>query len=161
MNFAGTKETGWDWIADPLFFSIDPRSFYIPIIFDPMTPNQMFAGLDFLWRTQDNGGPKAYLDSTCNEFTGTFVGQCGDWVPIGPSASPADALADGTTGARTRPTAGTSRGHPRSERHDDDLGRHPPGRASSPRTRMRQPGRCRSTASTSPTAMLARRLIGS
>jgi hypothetical protein len=97
VNFNGTNEKKWDWIGDPLY-NVEPQSFYIPIIFDPVTANQMFAGLDFLWRTQDNGGPKAYLDSNCNELTGSFIGPCGDWVRIGPSASASDALGDGTGG---------------------------------------------------------------
>jgi hypothetical protein len=94
INFNGTNEKKWDWIGDPLF-AVEPQSFYIPIIFDPVTGGQMFAGLDFLWRTQDNGGPKAYLDTVCNELTGTFTGPCGDWVPIGPSGA-GDELGDGT-----------------------------------------------------------------
>jgi hypothetical protein len=96
INFNGTNEKKWDWIGDPLY-QVEPQSFYIPIIFDPVTGGQMFAGLDFLWRTQDNGGPKAYLDTVCNELTGTFTGPCGDWVPIGPSGA-ANALGDGTGG---------------------------------------------------------------
>jgi transposase-like protein len=94
INFNGTNEKKWDWIGDPLF-AVEPQSFYIPIIFDPVTGGQMFAGLDFLWRTQDNGGPKAYLDTVCNELTGTFSGPCGDWVPVGPSGAD-DELGDGT-----------------------------------------------------------------
>jgi hypothetical protein len=46
----------------------------------------MFAGITWVFRTQDNGGPQAYLDQHCNEFTGDFAAQCGDWVKIGGDA---------------------------------------------------------------------------
>src|SRR4030081_57875 len=39
----------------------------------------MFAGLTHVWRTKDDDGPQAYLDQHCNEFTGDFTVQCGDW----------------------------------------------------------------------------------
>jgi hypothetical protein len=42
----------------------------------------MYAGLNHVWRTLDSGGPRAYLDQHCNEFTGDFTVQCGDWVPL-------------------------------------------------------------------------------
>jgi hypothetical protein len=43
----------------------------------------MFAGLQGIWRTTDNGGSQADLDLHCNEFTGDFTITCGDWVEIG------------------------------------------------------------------------------
>ena len=57
--------------------------FYFPIISDPTTSGTLFAGITWLWRTQDDGGPQAYLDQHCNERTGDFAAQCGDWVTIG------------------------------------------------------------------------------
>jgi hypothetical protein len=43
----------------------------------------MFAGLTHVWRTKDDGGPQAYLDSNCNEFGTQAPGTvCGDWVPL-------------------------------------------------------------------------------
>ncbi len=89
-NFHGTDPKGWDWISDPFFIppgSSEPRSFYIPIVYDPKVNGSMFTGLTHVWRTQDNGGDQAYLDSVCNEFTGTFASLCGDWVPIGQDLS--------------------------------------------------------------------------
>src|SRR4029453_3922045 len=55
-------------------------------ISDPAVPGSMFAGITWVWRTKDNGGPQAYLDQHCNEFTGDFAAQCGDWVKIGGDA---------------------------------------------------------------------------
>jgi len=60
--------------------------FYFPIITDPAVHGTMFCGITWIFRTQDNGGPQAYLDQHCNEFTGDFAVQCGDWVKIGGDA---------------------------------------------------------------------------
>ncbi len=86
VNFHGTHILGWDWVADPFFMSPGEGSeFYIPIIADPnlARAGSMFAGLQGVWRTRDNGGPQAYLDQHCNEFTGDFTVTCGDWVELG------------------------------------------------------------------------------
>jgi hypothetical protein len=91
VNFHGTSqtfasETGWDWISDTFFSgkgASEARSFYIPIIHDPVVSGTLFTGLRHVWRTLDNGGPQAFLESNCNEFFGTFAASCGDWVAIG------------------------------------------------------------------------------
>jgi hypothetical protein len=91
VNFHGTSqtfasETGWNWVSDTFFSGAgasEPRSFYIPIIHDPVVSGTMFTGLQHVWRTKDNGGPQAFLESNCNEFFGTFALPCGDWVAIG------------------------------------------------------------------------------
>lgn len=85
VNFQRTQPLGWDWIADPLLASNEAASFYIPLIADPKVSGTMFAGLQHVWRTQDSGGSRAYLDSNCNEFTGAFAPNttCGDLVPLG------------------------------------------------------------------------------
>lgn len=88
VNFQGTVTTGWDWVSDPFFpngVSVEGWAFYIPIIADPSPAKagSMFAGLQGVWRTTDNGGSQAYLDPVCNEFTGTFATPCGDWVELG------------------------------------------------------------------------------
>jgi hypothetical protein len=81
VNFHGNSETGWDSISDPLF-GVEPQSFYIPMIFDPKVSGTMFAGLNFIWRTTDNGGDQTALDTHCNELTGDFTITCGDWVRV-------------------------------------------------------------------------------
>ena len=45
-----------------------------PLIADPVIGGTWFAGISFVWRTQDNGGPQAQLDPHCNELTGDFYG---------------------------------------------------------------------------------------
>jgi len=92
VNFHGTAPTGWDWISDVFFVGAgasEPRSFYIPIIYDPAAPATIFTGLTHVWRTKDNGGNQAFLDQHCNELTGDafFTGACGDWVAIGQDLS--------------------------------------------------------------------------
>jgi hypothetical protein len=45
-----------------------------------------YAGLQHVWRTIDNGGPEAYLQ-TCPEFTTSGDDpRCGDWQPLGDPA---------------------------------------------------------------------------
>jgi hypothetical protein len=83
VNFQKTAVLGWDWIADPLLGSGEAQSFYVPLLADPMLDGTFFVGLQHVWRTQDNGGPRAYLDLHCNEFTGDFAVSCGDWVTVG------------------------------------------------------------------------------
>jgi hypothetical protein len=50
----------------------------------------MFAGELHAWRTTDDGGPQAYLDSNCNRFTGAFAPGtiCGDWAKLGNPTPP-------------------------------------------------------------------------
>jgi hypothetical protein len=93
VNFRGTDPSGWDWISDPLVASHEAAAFYVPLIGDPKVSQTMFIGLEHVWRTQDSGGPQAYLDLHCNEYTGDFKAPCGDWVPLGPK------LIDTTFGA--------------------------------------------------------------
>ncbi len=91
MNFRGAtptfaSETGWNWVSDTFFSGAgagEARSFYIPIIFDPVVNGTLFTGLQHVWRTQDDNGGQAFLEQHCNEFFGTFDVPCGDWVAIG------------------------------------------------------------------------------
>jgi hypothetical protein len=80
VNFNNGAPPNWDWIADPLF--AEAALFYFPIITDPTVHGTMYCGLNHVWRTKDDGGPQAYLDQHCNEFTGDFTVQCGDWVTL-------------------------------------------------------------------------------
>ena len=90
VNFKGNDELGWDFMAGPLLGSGEGASFYVPLIADPATAaaNTWFIGLQHVWRTQDNAGSQAQLDTQCNEFfgTGPFDTTCGDWQPLGGSA---------------------------------------------------------------------------
>jgi hypothetical protein len=48
-----------------------------------------FFGATHVWRTQDNGGNQAFLETNCSEFVNglQFTGACGDWVPLGKDLS--------------------------------------------------------------------------
>jgi hypothetical protein len=87
VNFNGTNPTGWDWMADPWLLSGEGASFYIPLISDPTVSGTWFAGLQHVWRTQDNAGSQAHLDGECSEFLPFSQfdpnNDCGDWVAIG------------------------------------------------------------------------------
>src|SRR5882724_11100327 len=91
VNFNDGAPPNWDWISDSFFIppgNSEARLFYFPIITDPSVHGTMFAGLTHVWRTKDNGGPsQAYLDQHCNEFTGDFTVQCGDWVQLGDAST--------------------------------------------------------------------------
>ena len=91
VNFHGNDPTGWDLVTQPLENSREHSSFYIPLLADPAVGGTVFAGLEHVWRTQDDGGDQAYLDKNCNEITSTAVNtsKCGDWVPIGQNLSDA------------------------------------------------------------------------
>jgi len=83
VNFNGSDPLGWNWVADPLLASGEAASFYVPLLADPVLNGTWFVGLQHVWRTQDNGGSKAYLETHCNEYFGDFAVQCGDWVSLG------------------------------------------------------------------------------
>jgi len=83
VSFDGGSPRGWDWISDPLLNSGEASSFYTPLTADPKVPGTVFDGLQHIWRTTDNGGPRAYLDQHCNEISGDFDQPCGDWKPMG------------------------------------------------------------------------------
>jgi hypothetical protein len=83
------NETGWNWIGDPGSLSGENVSFYLPLIADPKVDGTWFFGATHVWRTQDNGGNQAFLETNCSEFVNglQFTGACGDWVPLGKDLS--------------------------------------------------------------------------
>ena len=83
VSFTGGDPGSWNWIGDPLQQSHELRSFYVPIITDPVVGGSMFVGMQRIWWTPDNGGSQAFLQANCNEYTGTFAKPCGDWKPLG------------------------------------------------------------------------------
>ncbi len=86
-NFRNGDPTKWVIIGAPMFDSPEGAYFYPPIIADPnpAKAGSIFQGSFSVWRTQDWGGNRDFLEANCPEFT-TFAGQpgCGDFVPIGP-----------------------------------------------------------------------------
>jgi hypothetical protein len=85
-NFRHGDPTKWVIISAPILTSPEAAFFYPPIIADP-NPDQagsIFQGSLSVWRTQDWGGDRDYLEANCPEFT-TSAAQpgCGDFVIIG------------------------------------------------------------------------------
>jgi len=88
-NFDDSDPYTWDWTGDTMFFSGEASSFYSPMTADDIHPGTIFAGMEHVWRTQDNGGDQSFLDNHCNT-TGVFgtsdelfTGNCGDWETTG------------------------------------------------------------------------------
>jgi hypothetical protein len=82
---AGLDPDHWDYITQPQDGSGEQSSFYPPLI--APTSGTVYDGLQHVWRTTDDGGDYAWLDSHCSEtdparFDPTVV--CGDFTKIGP-----------------------------------------------------------------------------
>ncbi len=87
VNFHGNDPATWDWYMDPLLFSNEAASFYVPFLADPRVSRTAYVGLEHIWRTQDSGGDPSFLDNHCYTNGGPkgdalFTGACGDWVAL-------------------------------------------------------------------------------
>ena len=86
VNLFGGDPFQWYFVSDPFRQSKESVRFYMPIIPDPRADRggSIFAGLQWVWRTTDNGGDPVFLAANCNEF-GPFTnsGKCGDWMHLG------------------------------------------------------------------------------
>ena len=83
VNFNNGNIADWIWTGDPLGQAAE---FYAPVISDPVVSKTMFAGTQTVFRTKTAGlGNRtvAEANAICNEWTGTFAQQCGDWVELG------------------------------------------------------------------------------
>jgi hypothetical protein len=96
VNFHGTDPRTWDYNTEPMDVSGEASAFYSPLIADPVVPGTLFAGMQHVWRTPDNGGDQAQLDEHCrdlNPLSNLPIGDrsqvCGDWLPIGPDLTAA------------------------------------------------------------------------
>jgi hypothetical protein len=108
VNFRGVDPATWLWVGDTMFFAGlngEQSAFYAPVRQDPVRGGQIFAGMQFVWRTQDTGGDQAFLEAHCNT-TGVFgtsdllfSGKCGDFARIG-----------GATGDLVGPSWGADKG---------------------------------------------------
>ena len=83
VNFTNNSVLGWNYVSQPLAGSGEASQFYMAAITDPVVSGTIFAGLQHVWRTLDDGGAPAYLTQHCNEQTGDFKATCGDWVALG------------------------------------------------------------------------------
>ncbi|MGZ4353430.1 MAG: hypothetical protein ACXVZ4_07785 [Gaiellaceae bacterium] len=93
VNYNGTDPTSWLWIGDRFIVGFtESQRFYAPVISDPLVSKTIFMGAQRVWRTQDAGGDRAFLEAHCNTAVGEFpsdllyTGACGsaaDWPPLG------------------------------------------------------------------------------
>ncbi|MGZ4308074.1 MAG: hypothetical protein ACXVRG_01835 [Gaiellaceae bacterium] len=88
VNFHGNNQNTWDWYMDPLIYSGEAASFYVPFQADPVVSKTAYVGLTHVWRTQDGGGDPSFLDNHCFTDGGPkgdllFTGACGDWTALG------------------------------------------------------------------------------
>jgi hypothetical protein len=85
VNFSDGATADWNWIADPIF-ETEAQEFYVPMISDPKVSKTLFVGTAHVWRTKTAGMGSmtlAEFRQHCNEWTGDFTVQCGDWQPLG------------------------------------------------------------------------------
>src|SRR5208282_3664947 len=84
VNFSNGNTSDWNWISDPIVGT--GEEFYVPIISDPKVSGTMYVGTATVYRTKTHGMGAMNLTQLrkhCNEFTGDFSVECGDWVTIG------------------------------------------------------------------------------
>ena len=84
VNFENGDFERWIWTGDPLQTG---GEFYAPVIGDPVVSKTMFAGTNrTAYRTKTAGlGTRTIAEAhtVCNEWTGNFSDQCGDWAELG------------------------------------------------------------------------------
>jgi hypothetical protein len=87
VNFRNGDPTKWCVATGAIVSSPEASYFYPPITADPhpMRAGTIFQGSFSVWRTQDWGGDREYLETNCPEFTTSGANTaCGDFVRIGP-----------------------------------------------------------------------------
>jgi hypothetical protein len=96
INYDGDNPASWLWIGDVFITgTAEGQRFYAPVISDPVVSHTIFVGAQRVWRTQDLGGDRAFLEQHCNTAANEFgtsdllyTGACGSadhWKPMSPS----------------------------------------------------------------------------
>jgi hypothetical protein len=84
VSHAGGATGTWRAIYKPLQASQEAVSFYMPVIADPRVGGTLFAGLEHVWRTKDDGGPRATIERDCDDERNPDIpSSCGDWEALG------------------------------------------------------------------------------
>jgi hypothetical protein len=100
INYNGNDPKTWLWIGDVFIDgTAEAQRFYAPVISDPVVSHTIFVGAQRVWRTQNLGGDRAFLEAHCNTAANEFgtsdllyTGACGsanDWAPLGASLTSA------------------------------------------------------------------------
>ena len=115
ISFHGNDPLAWDIFDVPnfqtVFFNgpIEASGFYSPLLADLRVGGTWFIGQQHVWRTTDDLGGQAFMDTNCSEFFSPNIfapnaPACGDWEALGgPGGS-------GTAGDLTGPQYGTDKG---------------------------------------------------
>jgi hypothetical protein len=112
VNFSNGATSDWNFIGDPIEGT--GEEFYVPIISDPAVSGTMYVGTATVYRTKTHGMGSMSLSAFrkhCNEFTGDFAVECGDWVTIGATSLTSASLgtwSGGSVAAVQRIAADTS-----------------------------------------------------
>ena len=95
VNYNDVDPTSWLWIGDRFIVNFpESQRFYAPVLADPLVSKTIFVGAQSVWRTQNAGGDRAFLEAHCNTAIGEFpsdllyTGLCGDpasWPKLGTS----------------------------------------------------------------------------
>lgn len=89
VNFRNADQNMWVRTDDPIRAADERASITTStgrqfLTFDRVNPDTQFTGFQHIWRTQNNGGPQAFLEANCRFPTGAVAGvSCGDWQPLG------------------------------------------------------------------------------
>jgi hypothetical protein len=89
VNFRNADQSMWVRVDDPIRDAGERASITTStgrqfITFDHVNTDTQFTGFQHIWRTQNNGGPQAFLEANCRFPTGAVSGvSCGDWRPLG------------------------------------------------------------------------------
>jgi hypothetical protein len=101
VNFRNGDPTKWVVATGAILSSPEGAYFYPPVVADPnpAAAGTIFQGSFSVWRTQDWGGDRGFLEANCPEFTTSAANTaCGDFVRIGPPG--ATDLTAATLGSR-------------------------------------------------------------
>lgn len=88
VNFRNGDPTKWAFASAPIYLSPEGSYFYPPVVSDPnpAAAGTIFQGSFSVWRTQDWGGPQAFLEANCPELGAIpNFAACGDFVKLGPA----------------------------------------------------------------------------
>src|SRR3954452_3829391 len=85
INYDGDNPKTWLFIGDAFGDgTVEAQRFYAPVIADPLVSHTIFVGAQRVWRTQDLGGDRTFLEQHCNTAAGEFgtsdllfTGACG------------------------------------------------------------------------------------
>jgi hypothetical protein len=89
INHHGSDPNTWAFITEPVVVSGEAVSFYTPVILDSKVPGTIYLAAEHVWRTKDNGGDQAFLESKClspggvPQYAVPDDPPCGDFVPLG------------------------------------------------------------------------------